>query len=68
MYSSPSLITPPYLPRNCGLVGEVAFGEKDIVNTLIAVAPNIYSRIREGGLCLRVATNRGTTVYTGIPV
>ncbi len=28
MYSSPSLIRPPYLPRNCGHIREVAFGER----------------------------------------
>ncbi len=26
-YGSPSLIRPPYLPRNCGHIIEVAFGE-----------------------------------------
>ncbi len=28
-YSIPSLIRPPYLPRNCGHIKEVAFGERD---------------------------------------
>ena len=28
-YSSPPLIRPPYLPRNCGHITEVAFGERD---------------------------------------
>ncbi len=27
--SSPSLIRPPYLPRNCGHISEVAFGERE---------------------------------------
>ncbi len=27
-YSSPSLIRPPYLPRICGCIREVAFGEE----------------------------------------
>ncbi len=27
-YSNPSLIRPPYLPRNCGHIREVAFGER----------------------------------------
>ncbi len=29
MYSSPSLIRPPYLPRNCGHIRGVAFGERE---------------------------------------
>ncbi len=28
-YSSPSLIMPPYLPRNCGHIRELAFGERE---------------------------------------
>ena len=28
-YSSPPLIRPPYLPRNCGHIREVAFGERE---------------------------------------
>ncbi len=29
MYSRPPLIRPPYLPRNCGHIREVAFGERE---------------------------------------
>ncbi len=29
IYSSPSLIRPPYLSRNCGHIREVAFGERE---------------------------------------
>ncbi len=29
IYSSPSVIRPPYLPRNCGHIREVAFGERE---------------------------------------
>ncbi len=28
-YSSPSLIRAPYMPRNCGHIREVAFGERE---------------------------------------
>ncbi len=28
-YSGPCLIRPPYLPRNCGHIREVAFGERE---------------------------------------
>ncbi len=28
-YSSPSLIRPPFLPRNCGHIREVTFGERE---------------------------------------
>ncbi len=28
-YNSPSLIRPSYLPRNCGHIREVAFGERE---------------------------------------
>ncbi len=28
-YSSPPLIRPTYLPRNCGHIREVAFGERE---------------------------------------
>ncbi len=29
VYSSPPLIRPPYLPRSCGHIREVAFGERE---------------------------------------
>ncbi len=29
VYSSPSLIKPPYVPRNCGHIREVAFGRRE---------------------------------------
>ncbi len=53
-YSGPSLTRPPYLPRNCGHIIEVAFGEggEVPVNTLmIVVEEKIHGLIREGGLC-----------------
>ena len=50
-YNSPSLIRPPYLPRNCVHIREVAFGEREKLNTLTVVVAKIYGLIREGGLC-----------------
>ncbi len=55
-YSSPSLIGPPYLPRNCGHIRE---GE---VNTFMVVAAKSWGLIREGGLCWEWPLKRGTTV------
>ncbi len=51
--SSPSLIRPPYLPRNCGHIRKVAFGEREtwILITLVVVAAKISGHIRECGLC-----------------
>ncbi len=51
LYSSPSLIRPPYLPRNCGHIREVAFGEEEKLMHFTVAAPNISDHIREGGLC-----------------
>ncbi len=50
IYSGPSLIGPPYLPRNWGHIrGGIWKGKK--VNTLTVVAEEIDGLIREGGLC-----------------
>ncbi len=50
-YSSPSLIRPPYLQKNCGhisMIREVAVDEEDVKS---AAAENNYGLIREGGFC-----------------
>ncbi len=47
-YSSSSLIRPPYLPRNCGHIREVALGEREKYKHLI-VAAKICGLIKEGG-------------------
>ncbi len=47
-YSSPPLLRPPCLLRNCGHIREVAFGEREKVNAFI-VAAKYFGRIREGG-------------------
>ncbi len=48
---SPPLIRPPYLPKNCGHIREVAFGKREKLIHFIAVAPKICGHIREGGFC-----------------
>ncbi len=52
LYSSPPLIRPLYLPRNCGHIREVVFDATEgEVNALIVVRTQIYGHITEGGLC-----------------
>ncbi len=61
IYSGPFLIRPPYLPRNCGHISEVAFGERGKLNTLIVTAENSYGS--EKVASVESATKRrGTTV------
>ncbi len=50
-YSSPPLIRPLYLPRNCGHIKEVAFGERENLNVFIVALATNFDQIREGGLC-----------------
>ncbi len=48
LYNIPSLIRALYLPRNCGHIKEVAFGERD---TLTVVAAKTCGLTTKGGLC-----------------
>lgn len=61
-YSSPPLIRPPCLPMNYGHIRKVALVRRRSKCIHFSSTPKNICHIREGGLCLRGATNRGTTV------
>ena len=68
MYSSPSLISPPYLLRNHGNVGRMAFDERDKYMCTSKYTDSDSSKdlwpYQRGWPVLRVAIKRGTTVVT----
>ncbi len=61
IYSSFSLIKPPYLPRNCGHIRELAFVEREGFKYIDSSSGKDLRPHWRGWRLLRVATKRGTT-------